>query len=99
MSEWIPIKSRPMDEDEREEWSDKLGYELEDYEAVIYVSPLPDDGQDVLICLRGGDIRIDTFEEDDCGCYFCEYGGEMNGVVAWMPLPEPYHPDTDVGNI
>lgn len=86
MSEWIPIKSRPMDEDERKEWSEKLGYELYD-EAVIYMS-LPDDGQEVLICLRSGDIRIDTFEQDYRGCYFVEY--DIEDVVAWMPLPKPW---------
>jgi len=88
-AKWIPLETRPMDADERKEWSERLGYELEDYEAVIYTSPLPDHGQDVLICLRNGSIRIDTFEEDDCGCYFDEYG-EMDGVVAWMPLPKPW---------
>lgn len=86
---WIPLKTRPMDVDERKEWSEKLGYELEDYEAVIYTGPLPDDGQEVLICLRNGNVRMDTFEEDDGGCYFDEYG-EMDGVVAWMPLPKPW---------
>lgn len=89
IEKWIPIESRPMDEDERKEWSEKLGYKLEDYEAVIYTSPLPDDGQDVLICLRNGHIMLDTFEEDDCGCYFIDYS-EMEGVVAWMPLPKPW---------
>ena len=89
MSEWIPIKSRPMDEEEREEWSEKYGYKLEDDEAVIYTSQLPDVGQEVLICLKSGDIKIDTFAEDDYGCYFCEYD-DMESVVAWMPLPEPY---------
>lgn len=98
MSEWIPIKSRPMDEDERKEWSAKLGHKLEDDEAVIYMSPLPDDGQNVLICQRNGNIRMDTFVEDDYGCYFDEYGA-MDGVAAWMPLPEPYHPDTNIGNM
>ena len=89
MSEWIPIKSRPMDEDERQEWEDIRGYKLLDDEAIIYTSQLPDDGQNVLICLRNGDIRIDTFVEDEYGCYFCEYD-DMESVVAWMPLPEPY---------
>lgn len=86
---WNPIKTRPMDDDERKEWSEKYGYKLEDYEAVIYTSPLPDDGQDVLICLRNGDIKIDTFAEDEYGCYFCEYD-DIENVVAWMPLPKPY---------
>lgn len=86
---WIPLKTRPMDEDERKEWSEKLGYKLEDYEAIIYTSPLPEDGQNVLICLRNGHIVTDTFEQDDAGCYFIDYG-EMDGVVAWMPLPKPW---------
>ena len=85
---WNPLKTRPMDEDEREEWSAKLGYKLEDDEAVIYTS-LPDEGQDVLICLQNGAVTIDALEQDDCGCYFCEYG-DIEGVVAWMPLPEPW---------
>jgi len=89
MSEWIPIKSRPMDEDERKEWEELRGYKLLDDEAIIYTSQLPDDGQNVLICLRNGDIRIDTFAEDEYGCYFCEYD-DMENVVAWMPLPKPY---------
>lgn len=88
MSEWIPIKTRPMDEDERKEWSERLGHNLEDYEAVIYTS-LPDEGQDVLICLQNGDIRVDSLEEDNYGCYFYAYG-DVDGVVAWMPLPKPY---------
>ena len=88
MSEWIPIKSRPMDEDEREEWSAKLGHKLEDDEAVIYTSQLPDDGQEVLICLRNGDIRMDAFGEDDLGCYFDEC--DIEDAIAWTPLPEPW---------
>lgn len=98
MGKWIPLKTRPMDEDERKEWEERCGYKLVDCEAVIYMAPLPDDGQNVLICQRNGNIRMDTFVEDDCGCYFDEYG-DMDGVVAWMPLPEPYLPDRNIGNI
>lgn len=87
--EWIPLKTRPMDDDERKEWSEKYGYQLEDDEAVIYTSQLPDVGQEVLICLKSGDIRIDSFEDDADGCYFYEFD-DMENVVAWMPLPKPY---------
>ena len=87
--EWIPLKTRPMDEDERKELADKLGYEPEDYEAVIYTSPFPDVGQEVLICLKSGDIRIDSFEDDADGFYHYRFAG-MENVVAWMPLPEPW---------
>lgn len=87
---WIPVKSRPMDEEERVEWSERLGYDIEGEEAVIYVSQLPDDGEEVLTCGKYGTIRIDTFVNDpDDGCYF-EDNGEMDGIVAWMPLPEPW---------
>ena len=89
MREWIPLKTRPMDEDERKELADKLGYEPKDYEAVIYTSPFPDVGQEVLICLKSGDIRIDSFEDDADGCYHYWFAG-MENVAAWMPLPEPW---------
>lgn len=86
---WIPLKTRSMDEDERKELADKLGYEPEDYEAVIYTSPFPDVGQEVLICLKSGDIRIDSFDDDADGVY--HYGfADMEDVAAWMPLPKPW---------
>ncbi len=96
VSEWIPITARPMDEEERLEWSEKIGYDIEyDGEALIYTSQLPDDGQEVLVCGKYGfgstpRVWIDTFNSDpDYGCYF-EENGDMDGIVAWMPLPKPY---------
>lgn len=89
---WIPITSRPMDDEERNEWSEKLGYDIanDDGEALIFTSQLPDDGQEVLVCGRNGRVWIDTFMNDpDYGCYF-EENGDMDGIVAWMPLPKPY---------
>ncbi len=87
---WIPITSRPMDTEERLEWSEKLGYDIEYNEAFIYTSHLPDDGQEVLTCNRYGQIAKDKFENDpDYGCCF-EENGDMDGIAAWMPLPEPY---------
>jgi len=88
--QWIPVTSRPMDEEERLEWSKKTDFEIEDSEAIIYTSQLPDDGEEVLTCDRYGNVRIDIFENDlDYGCYF-EENGDMDGIIAWMPLPEPY---------
>lgn len=90
MSEWIPIKTRPMDEEERIEWSERLGYDIEYEDAVIYVSQLPDNGEEVLTCDRYGTVQVDTFANDpECGCYF-EENEDMDGIVAWMPLPEPW---------
>ena len=84
-SMWHIIKTRPMTEEERKEYDELVGGELTDDEAVIYCSPLPENGQEVLVCYKCGCFDIDTFYDDD-GCYF-ENNGDMDGIVAWMPLP------------
>ena len=85
--EWIPITTRLMTEDERKEWSEKLGYDIDGDDAKIYCN-LPDDGQRVLVYYKySGEVGIDTFREDD-GCYF-EDNGDMDGITHWMPRPEP----------
>lgn len=86
--QWIPLTSRPMDDEEREYYSEKYGYDLSDDEAVIYDCALPDDGEEVLVSTRYGHVYIDTFCEDE-GCYF-EDNGDMDGIVAWQRKPEPY---------
>ena len=88
---WIPIQSRHMTAEESKEYRERTGYELDEDEAVIYTSKLPDDGQDVLVSYTySGDVGIDTFCDDpDYGCFF-ETNGEMDGISAWMPLPKPY---------
>ena len=86
--QWHPIKKRPMDDEERKEWSERLGYAVEYEDAYIY-SNLPDNGEEVLVCYSWGNIRIDTFYDDCEGAYF-EENGDMDGIVAWMPKPGPY---------
>ena len=86
MAEWNIIESRPMDDEERAMWSERLGYELKDDEAVMYLN-LPVDGQEVLVATKYGTVYVDTFCDDD-GCYF-EDNGDMDGIIAWMPLPDP----------
>ena len=85
MSEWIPIKTRPLTEDEKEYYND-LGYD-ESIEF-MYDCSMPDDGQTVLITDRCGNVETDTFFKDD-GCYF-ESNCDADDVLAWMPLPTPY---------
>lgn len=77
---WIPIKTRPMTEEEKEE--------IEIEYAYMYDCLLPDDGQDVLITDRWGNVEVDTFCDDYYGCYF-ETNCDDDEVIAWMPLPEP----------
>lgn len=87
MSEWIIVKSRPMDAEEREYWEEQLGEELADEDAVMYDCPMPEDGQEILVSYRKW-ISMDKCEIDE-GCYGLEGNGDWDGVIAWMPLPEP----------
>ena len=92
---WIKIESRPMTEEERKEWSEQIGYDIEYEDAIIYTSGLPDDGQEVLVCNKWGQVWIDTFSNDpDYGVGF-ETNGDMDGLVAWMPLPKPFQPQKE----
>lgn len=80
-TDWIPIKTRSMTEEEKEE----IGHEY----AYMYDCPLPDDGQDVLITDCYENVEIDTFCRDDEGVYF-ENNCDDGEVIAWMPMPEGY---------
>lgn len=88
---WIPVKMRPMDEEEREYWEDHFGYELADEDAVLFDCQMPDDGQEILVSYRKW-INMDKCEIDN-GCYGLEGNGNWEDVIAWMPLPETYKED------
>ncbi len=95
---WNMIEKRLMDEEEREYYSKLIGYDIGYEDAFIY-SNLPEDGQEVLVCNKHRCIWIDTFEDEEIGCGF-EMNGDMDGIIAWMPLPEPCNdlakPNNDV---
>lgn len=86
--QWIPIKMRPMDSEEREYWECQCGYELKEEDAVMFDCQMPDDGQEILISFQKW-INMDRCEIDG-GFYGLEGNGDWEGVIAWMPLPEPY---------
>ncbi len=79
--EWIPVVTRPLTDEEMET------YASENYEF-MYNCPVPEDGQEVLITTKDGNVDKTVFYAD-CGMYFEGYedGGD---VTAWMPLPESY---------
>lgn len=83
---WIPIKTRPLTEEEKEE----LGHEY----AFMYDCPLPDDGQDVLVTDYLGNVEVDTFCRDYEGFYF-ETNCDDGEVIAWMPLSQPYKEESE----
>lgn len=91
LAKWIPFVTRPMTEEELEEYSSYLGIDIDAIdreEAVVFTCDLPEDGQEVLITNLFGDILIDKCERDDFIGF--EENGDMDGYLAWMPLPEPY---------
>lgn len=81
---WIPIKTRPMTEEEKEYYSEYLF----EGNGLIYECPLPEDGQEVLITSKYGSVDKTIFYTD-CGNYFENYE-DYDEVIAWQPLPKPY---------
>lgn len=82
-NKWIPLKTRPMTDEESTFYRDWA-----EYGAELFDCPLPDDGQEVLISVYGG-VEVDTFVQDaNDGCYF--EGRDIYDVDAWMPLPQSF---------
>ena len=88
--QWIPVKTRPMDEEERTYCLEELGWSLDDNEAVMFESLMPGDGQEVWVCSKSGNVWQDTCEVDEG--IGLEENGDWLDIVAWMPYerPEPY---------
>ena len=85
---WIPFRSRPLTAEEKEEHPE--------WDA-IFESPLPDDGQRILVnikCKGHEAVQMDEYYNDD-GCYL-DSGYEIGTeATAWMPLPEPWRGGQD----
>ena len=86
-NKWIPLTKRPMTEEEREECEELTGIT----ETMILNCPLPEDGQEVLVCY-GSYVYTDIFHNDD-SCYFEEV--DIDEAEAWMPLPLPYKTESE----
>ena len=85
VGEWIPIKYHETTDDDG---IDKNIYPL------FLDCKMPDNGQDILICTKGGLIGYDTCFDDD-GYYLDSSLDWIDDVVAWMPLPEPYRTEKE----
>ena len=92
---WIPVKTRPMDEEERKYYLEELGWSLDDNEAVMFDSLMPGDGQEVWVCSKCGNVWQDTCEIDEG--IGLEENGDWLDIVAWMPFerPEPWKGEND----
>ena len=79
--EWIPVTTRPLDEEEKAYYSGIYG---EDSITGIFDCGLPDCESYVLVTTKYG---VTTTNYDP------EYGFEdydAEEILAWMPLPRPY---------
>lgn len=94
--QWIPVKTRPMTDEEREHFADVLDYIPEDDEAVMFDCLMPEDKQRIWICTKCGNVFDDVCEDDD-GFIGLEGNGDWDDIVAWMPMdrPEPYEGDNN----
>lgn len=84
--QWIPFRSRPMTEEEKEMHPD--------IDSILDCK-LPDDGQMILVTIEIDGRRWVNYDEyyEDGGSYL-DSGYEIcTEATAWMPLPEPYKED------
>lgn len=91
VNQWIPIKTRPMDEEERNYYSEHFGYDIEYEEAIMFDCKMPEDGQEVWVCYESGIVSQDVCDNDE-GMSGLEGNGDWDCIVAWMPFhkPEPW---------
>lgn len=80
-TEWIPIKTRPLTEEEKTEMGTESDY--------MYDCPLPENGEEVEVTTHLGDVTMDIFCRESGGCYFENYCDDGD-VLAWRHKPEPY---------
>ena len=92
--EWIPIKYRPLTEDERIAFARYTGVEYCDTaDEKAFDCPMPEDGQEILISTSWGvveDVADNDIDGEGFICYGLENHGDWDGVDAWMPKPEAY---------
>lgn len=92
--EWIPIKYRPLTEEERIAFAEHYGIEYCDtVEEKAFDCPMPEDRQCILISTSWGvveDVADNDIDGEGFICYELEVNGDWDGVDAWMPKPEPY---------
>lgn len=86
-NDWIPIEYRPGTE---EEYGDYLRFgNCPRDEFKVYTNTMPEDGEEVLITTRSGDVCEDIYHDDPECCYFEDHD-DPDEVIAWMPKPKAY---------
>lgn len=77
--QWIPFLWRKTTKED--------GWDPEEF-PLMACGELPENGQDILVT-NGCHVWSDTFFDDN-GLYLDSGNDLIEGVTAWMPLPEPY---------
>lgn len=91
MSEWIPIKYRPMTEEEKKYYEEYTDCDITE----MFDCSMPEDGQEILVSTKYGTVSADICCNDDVyGCGLENYG-DWEDVLAWMPMPEPYKAESE----
>lgn len=85
--QWIPVKTRPMTEEERQYYSEMYGYDVEYEETVMFDCKMPEDGQEIWVCSKCGNVWQDTCVVDEG--IGLEENGDWLDIVAWMPFEKP----------
>lgn len=79
---WHEVVKRPLTDKEKEEYSG-IYVCIPEY---MLDCPLPDDGQEILIVTKCGDVDIDICCYDDI--YTLENRGDWDDVIAWAEMPK-----------
>lgn len=95
--EWIPIKTRPMNDEEKKKTNEYFGVPYEDLEwpdAWHYDCQLPEvkDGEcvDVLVTTKEGYVVVTSYSKDCFGSASFENVEYPDDITAWAYMPEPY---------
>lgn len=94
--QWIPVKMRPMDSEEREYWEEHVDFPLTDEIAQTFDCPMPNDGQRIWVQTKNGFV-FDDVCDSDCDGIGLEGNGDWDDIIAWMPMnvPEPWKGEND----
>lgn len=69
-----------------------MEYDEEEQEAILQ-GKLPEEEEEIL-ATNGENVWLDTFMRDGSECYLDSGFDLVDGVLAWMPLPDPYKPES-----
>lgn len=95
--EWIPIKTRPMNDEEKKKANEYFGVPYEEFEwpdSWHYDCRLPeakdDECVDVLVTTKEGYVVVTSYSKDCFGSASFENVEYPDDITAWAYMPKPY---------